>query len=195
MFENEIYYTCISHRLFIFAGGRRMERAEFLEKLSDSYSAYYDLHPEAEADGLPLAFRADYFSRSERYWLSKNIPIWGNETNEYAYIFSAPSFDVELAGKCIDFALADGLPRVKPHKEHQYTNVKVILIADSFDEATISFVRKRKFSKSYKFSLHGFTDLKAAAVSLSERKAYPNAAAERELTDYFRKLFTAMDKS
>lgn len=171
-----------------------MERAEFLEKLSDSYSAYYDLHPEIEADGLPLVFRADYYSRSERYWLSKSIPIWGNETNEFAYIFSAPSFDTELAGKCIDFALNDGLPRVKPHKEHQYTHVKVILVADDFDAKTLAYVRKRRFSKSYKFSLHGFTELKTAAVSLKEKKAHPNAAGH-ELADYFRKLFTAMDKS
>ena len=171
-----------------------MERKQFLEKLTDSYSAYYDIFPAEETEELPLVFRADYYSRAERYWLSKNIPIWGNETNEFAYVFSASSFDPELAGRCIDFALAEALPRVKPHKEHQYSNVKVLFVADSFDKDTVEYIRKRKFSKNYRFSLHGFTLLKTAAVDLSGKKAFPNKAGY-ELADYFKKLFTSMDKS
>lgn len=166
-----------------------MDRLEFLEVLRDSFSAYYDIIPAEDAPAdLPLAFKADYFSRAERYWLSKNIPIWGNETNELAYIFSAPGFDRALADRCIDFALGDGLPRVKPHKEHQYTNIKVILLADRFDAETKKAVQKRSFTKSYKFSLHGFTNLLAAAVDLEEGCAYPNKAG-RDLAPYFRKLF------
>ena len=67
-----------------------MDRALFLEVLKDSYSAYYNIVPVADEDA-PLAFRADYFSRDERYWLTKNITMWGNEKNEYAYIFAADS--------------------------------------------------------------------------------------------------------
>ena len=80
-----------------------IEREKFLETLADSFSAYYDLHMAQGDTELPLVFRADYHSRAERYWLSKNITIWGNETNEFAYIFSAPSFEKELAAKCIDY--------------------------------------------------------------------------------------------
>ena len=109
-----------------------IEREKFLETLAGSFEAYYDIHRPAEDPGLPLVFRADYHSRAERYWLSKNIPIWGNETNEFAYVFSAPAFDTELARQCIDFALDEALPMVKPHREHQYTNVKVILLADRY---------------------------------------------------------------
>lgn len=174
-----------------------IDRLHFLETLEDSYSAYYDIHKGGESESfgeLPLIMRADYYSRAERYWLSKKIPIWGNETNEFCYIFSAPAFDAQLAAKCIDLALADGLPRVKPHKEHQYTNIKVLLVADSFDEPTVRYVQGRKFSKNYKLSLHGFTMLKAAAVDLDKQRAFPNAAGH-ELSGYFKKLFAAEEKS
>lgn len=170
-----------------------IERTEFLEVLRDSYSAYYDIAQcEAPAE-LPFIFRADYFSRAERYWLSKKIPIWGNETNEFAYIFSAPVIDSALADKCMDYALNDGLPRVKPHKEHQYTNIKVLFVADSFDGETKKTIQKRSFSKSYRFSLHGFTNLLTAAVDLSEGKAYPNKAGH-ELAGYFKKLFASREE-
>lgn len=171
-----------------------IERDKFLETLADSFSAYYDLHMPQADTGLPLAFRADYHSRAERYWLSKNIPIWGNETNEFAYIFSAPTFDRDLAAKCIDFALEHGLPMVKPHKEHQYTNVKVILLADNVDKDTAAYVKKRSFSKNYKFSFHGFSTLKSAIVDLSAGKTVANSAGY-ELVGYFSKLFAAEERS
>ena len=167
-----------------------IERPEFIEVLRDSYSAYYNIVSPENTEGVPLEFRADYFSRNEKYWISKSIPIWGNETNEYAYIFSAPSFDAELARRCIDYALADGLPRVRPHKEHQYTNIKAVFVADGFDDETRAAVCKREFSKSYKFSLHGFSNLLTAAVDLGEQKTYTNRAG-RDLTAFIEKLFAA----
>ena len=171
-----------------------IEREKFLGTLADSFSAYYDLHMAQAEDRLPLAFRADYHSRAERYWLSKNIPIWGNETNEFAYIFSAPAFDRGLAAKCIDYALEKGLPMVKPHKEHQYTNIKVILVADSVDADTAKYLKKRSFSKNYKFSFHGFSTLKSAIVDLGTGKTVTNSAGH-ELTGYFSKLFAAEERS
>ena len=170
-----------------------VERQEFLEILRDSYSAYYNIVPSEDASAppeLPLVFRADYFSRAERYWLTKKITVWGNETNEYAYVFSAPGFTPEQIDRCIDFAIEDMLPRVKPHKEHQYTNVKVLLVADRFDEDSRKAVQKRSFSKSYHHSLYGFTTLHAAAVDLSESRAYPNKAGHA-LAEYFKKLFAS----
>lgn len=164
-----------------------MDRETCLELLKDSYSAYYNVAPAQEQEA-PLCFRADYFSRDERYWLTKNIPIWGNETNEFAYVFAAPSFDKVSIDAAVKLALDETLPRVKPHKEHQYTNAKVILIADSVDGNTAKYVAKQSFSKSYKFSLHGYTELKIGIVDLSTRKVSTNRAGG-ELKNYFSKLF------
>jgi hypothetical protein len=177
--------------LFIFLEGCvSVERTEFLEVLKNSYSAYYNIIPQETETDLPLIFRADYSSRDERYWVTKKIKIWANEKNEYAYIFSAESFDSDMVDRCVARALEESLPRVKPHSEHQYSNVKTLFVADSFDKDTIKHIQKLKFEKSYKHSLHGFTMLKAAAVDLSREEAYPNAAAY-ELTAYFKKLFAA----
>lgn len=195
-FFNNKRYSMLSNKLFIFVrGGSAMalDRIEFLDVLADSYSAYYDIRRDGLPEDLPLVFEADYYSRAERFWLSKKITIWANETNELAYIFSAPVFDEALSQKCIDFALEDALPKVKPHKEHQYTNVKVLLVADRFDQSVVKYIQGRKFSRSYNHSLYGFTLLKAAAVDLAEEKAYPNKAGY-EIAAYFKKLFAARRK-
>ena len=167
-----------------------MDRALFLDVLKDSYSAYYNIIEDENLAELPMSFRADYFSRAEQYWLSKKIKVWGNETNEFCYVFSAESFDNETVDKCVKAALDESLPRVKPHKEHQYSNVKVLFVADSFDKAVKKHIQAKKFEKSYKFSLHGFTMLKTCAVDLTAEDAYPNKAGY-ELAKYFQKLFAA----
>lgn len=167
-----------------------MDRALFLEILKDSYSAYYNIIEDAEDGGLPLAFRADYFSRAEQYWLSKKITVWANETNEFCYVYSAESFDKDTVDKCVAKALDESLPRVKPHKEHQYSNIKVLFVADSFDDALLRHIQGKKFERSYKFSLHGFSMLKTCAVDLNRQEAFPNKAGY-ELAKYFQKLFAA----
>ena len=170
-----------------------VERISFLETLKSSYSAYYNINPNDNMTELPLAFRADFFSRGENYFLVKSAVIWVNETNEYVYLFSAPSFDVETVEKCMDYAIEDGLPRVKPHKDHNYTNFIAIFVADSFDEETVKAIKKRKFNKSYNHSLWGFSLLKSAAVELSTQRITTNRAGH-DLSKFYRKLFAAEDK-
>lgn len=167
-----------------------MSIERFLAVLEDSYGAYYNIIHNEDQTELPLAFRADYFSRNEKYWLTKSVKIWANETNEFAYIFAAPGFDADLAQKCMDYAIADALPRVKPHKEHQYTNFKTVFVADHLDEAAKKAIKKRSFNKSYNHSLHGYSMLLTAAVDLSTEKTVANRAGY-EMVKYFRKLFDA----
>ena len=100
-----------------------IDRGVFLEIVKDAYSAYYTILPVEEGqEELPLAFRAEYNVRDEQYFFVKSANIWKNEKHEYCFVFSAPSFDPALAEECIDFSLKEMLPKVKPHKEHQYTN-------------------------------------------------------------------------
>ena len=164
-------------------------REIFTEVLKDSYSAYYSIHEDVETE-LPLVFRADYGARDEKYWFTKNVKIWANETNELCYVFCAPRFDADTVERCLDFVIEDAVPRVKPHKEHQYTNFKAVFLADSFDDEAKTAVRKRKFTKNYKYSLHGYSMLLTAAVDLSDCSTVTNKAGY-QLVKYFRKLFDA----
>ena len=167
-----------------------IDRATFLEIVTDAYSAYYTILPVEEGqEELPLAFRAEYKVSDEQFFFVKSAKIWKNEKHEYCYVFSAPSFDPSLAKKCIDFSLREMLPKVKPHKEHQYTNCTVILIADSLDDETVKTVRKSRFSKSYgPLSTHGYTELLCAAVDLGARKTFANRVG-KNLEEFFSKLF------
>ena len=169
----------------------QIERSRFIEVLKDAYSAYYNLDETVQTE-LPLVFRADYKNQDEHFWFTKSAKVWINEKNEYCYLFSAPSFDEERVRACTDYALADGLPRVKPHKNHQCTNIKVVFVADTADDEVRKAVRKLSFTKNYKYGLWGYTNLLAGITDLAEKKTVTNAPGH-ELVPFFKKLFAVRE--
>ena len=88
----------------------------------------------------------------------------------------------------MDFSLREMLPKVKPHKEHHHTDIKVVLIADRSDADTRSAVQKLSNTKSYHHSFWGYSNLLTALVDMEEGAAFTNKAG-RDLDKYFRKLF------
>ncbi len=90
----------------------------------------------------------------------------------------------------MEWAWQDGIPRVKPHSEHQCTNVKVIFIADSVDGATAESVQKMSRTKNYKFGLHGYSNFLTGITDLGTEKTVTNREGH-ELVPYFKKLFAA----
>lgn len=166
--------------------------SDFINVLKDSYSAYYTIHDSLgdEMPDLPLVFRADYASREERYWLTKSVKYWGNERNEYAYVFAAETFTPELAERCMEWAWQDGIPRVKPHGEHQCTNVKVIFIADTVAPETAKAIHKKHLTKNYRHGLHGYSNLMTGITDLRTKKTVTNSEGH-DLVPYFKKLFAA----
>ena len=154
-------------------------RVELLEKLRDSYEYYYDLREVGnDAGELPLAIRAEFHSRDEGYVLVKAAKIWAMESNEYLYLFSAPSIDEKTAASCLDYAVKEGLSRVKPHSEHKETSSTAVFIADTIDPAVLELIRRRKEYKSFRLGLHGWAILRTCAVCLEKEMVVTNDAGK-----------------
>ena len=170
-----------------------VERLSLLEVLEDSYSAYHNIMKEDLPSEYPLIFKADFLQRGEHYWLSKKMTVWGNETNEFVYLFSEPGFDLAEVERCVQFSLDDGLPRVHPHKEHQYTNIKAVFVADDFTDDALSFLKKQNFTKTYNHSMWGYTNLVTCAANCYTEKVVVNACGP-DVKKFFKKLFAAQHK-
>jgi hypothetical protein len=180
------------NKLLTSAAARRIlmavDRGEFIDGLKESYAVYYDIHPNEDHPELPLDFRADFHSKGESYFLVKSAKIWSNENNEYVYVFSAPSFDAETVNKCVDHALEDGLAMVVPHKEHNYSNIITVFVADEIAPEIRKHIQNRRFSKSYHMSLYGFSLLKTGYIDLNTSE-YGTNKEGHDLTNFFKKLF------
>ncbi len=170
------------------------ERTEFLKLLEESYTAYYNIIKDDLPEDIPVVFRGDYFQKDELFWLSKRITVWGNETNEFAYVFSQSRFDAEDVKKCIDYAWEHGMPRVKPHKEHQYTNVKTVFLADDFSDEAVEEIKRSKRHVEYNRAFWGYSNLITCGVNLDTESVFTNRVGS-EMKKYFKKLFAAQKKS
>ena len=150
------------------------DRSVIMERLFGSYSAWYDVSPGDMGSGLPLQAMCQHRSRSEKYVLSKKAQLWAIEVNDYLYLFSMPRLDKYQAEECVAFSINDALPRVKPHKEHMYSFITVVFVADEAEKDALSFIRWRRFLKSYKMGFEGSSPLKTAALDIGREKIVTN---------------------
>ena len=150
------------------------DREVILERPFDSYTAWYDVSPGDMGSGLPLKALFLHRARSEKYVLSKKAKLWAVEVNDYLYLFGMPKLDKYEAEACVSFSIEDALPRVKPHKEHMYSFITAVFVADEAERDALKFIRWRRFNKSYKLGLHGSSPLKTAVLDIEKEKIVTN---------------------
>ena len=125
--------------------------------------------------------------RSEGYVLVKQAKIWAAESNEYAYVFCTPHLDEETVGRCMDYALEDGLPRIVPDSEHRESYIIALFVADVIDKEAANAIRSRKYYRSFRLGLWVWAALRTAAVGLEKELIVTNKAGN-SLVNFFRKL-------
>lgn len=150
------------------------DRSVILKRLFDSYEAWYDVSLGDMDSGLPLKAVCQHYSRKEKFVLSKKAKLWAAEVNDYLYLFSIQKLDKDQAEACVSFSIEDALPRIKPHNEHMYSFITAVFIADETDQDALSFIRRRKFNKSYRLGLYGSSPLKTAALDIGMGKVITN---------------------
>lgn len=164
-----------------------INRDEFLGRVYSSYEYYYNVSDGDSESGLPLAFSAEFHARDEGYVLVKNAKIWAAESNEYVYVFSVPVLHEETAERCMDYAMNDALPKIKPHCEHKDSYIIAVFLADVILPEATKSVRRRKFHKDYKFGVMGWSSLKTVAVELEGEMVFTNKMGGN-LKKFFKRL-------
>ena len=139
------------------------EKQAKLERVLLAYTNYYDIEREnPEGDGEFIA-TAQFHSLSEQH--------------EYVY-FMMGEADADtvntLSKKAIDLAM----PHIEPNSNHMCSNVTLIMLADSLDDAAREAVKRQRFQKSFRLSLHGWMEFRIAAVDFSAKEIISNKAGK-----------------
>ena len=151
---------------------------ERLDKLLDAYSHHYNVVRDVEADGVCYPAAADFFMRDENYAFSKKAVLSAYEQYDYTYFYLADHLDAGGAKKVLDQTLQVGLARVKPHKEHKSSYVTLVILANTIDEEAKKLIRKTRFQKNYRMSLHGWMEYHIAAMECSTMSFLSNPAGK-----------------
>lgn len=152
-----------------------MTRAEAIEKLCESYSAYFDIvrFDEEESE---LAATCFLHVHSEKYVLVKAAKLWEADSNEYVYIFSVPHLTKDVFLKCRDHAHNDGMSRIEPKPGHMCSYITALFICDSCDPEALRALKRTRIYKSFRLSYYGWMDFHTGIIELSSGKTAANGS-------------------
>lgn len=80
------------------------------------------------------------------------------EQHEYVHFHLTGHLDARELQSLIDITRRDGLKRVQPSKEHMFSYITLIVLADTIDPEAVRLIRKTRFRKNYSLTLHGWTE-------------------------------------
>ena len=158
--------------------GLLMETAmqERLTKLLDAYSHSYDIDRDVEENGHLWIATATYYLRDENYLISRQHVLSAVEQHEYLYFHVTDHLTAADLNALVDLSKRAGLCKVKPHKDHMFSNVGLILLANTIEPETQKIIRKTRFRKNYRLSLWGWTEYQLAAMEVSTNRFFANPA-------------------
>ena len=151
---------------------------ERLDKLLNIYSHTYDIYRDGDekCSGYPAA--AFYYLRDENYLLSKQHVLSAVEQHEYLYFFLTDHLDAQTLQEQIELSKQAGLSHVKPHKDHMFSNVGLVVLANTISPEAQKLIKKTRFRKNYKLTLHGWTEYQLAAMEVSTNCFFSNPAGK-----------------
>lgn len=152
-----------------------MTRFEAIDKLCDSYSAYFDI-VRFDEDETELAATCFLHVHSEKYVLVKAAKLWEADSNEYVYIFSVPHLTKEIFKKCRDYAHQEGMTHIEPKPGHMCSYITALFICDTADSDAVRALKHTRIYKSFRLSYYGWMDFHTGVIELSTGKTAANGS-------------------
>jgi hypothetical protein len=166
--------------------GKKIKRQEYLEFLRRRYEPYFDIYPDYSILGRRLDLYARSHVRSEKFFLTRKVPLAAWETNEYCLVegHSAKIYVPEVQD-FITFLVNAAGELVKPHKEHMCSLVTGILVSEQgFDAEAIRIGTRFKHERSFRFGLHGWYSACLLLVDLSSGQVYASPKGKEVMGSY-----------
>lgn len=150
----------------------------YLDKLLNVYSHSYDIFRDVEVESGSFPAAAFYYLRDENYLISRKHVLSAVEQHEYLYFFLTDHLDEGTLQKQIELSKNAGLSQVKPHKDHMFSNVGLVILANTISPEAKKLIKRTRFRKNYKLSFHGWTEYQLAAMETSTNCFFSNPAGK-----------------
>ena len=149
-----------------------------LNKLLDAYSHLYDIDRDVEIEGVSYPATATYFLRDENYLISKQHVLSAVEQHEYVYFYLTDHLDAGMLMEQMDLSKRVGLTNVKPNKEHMFSYVTLVVLANTIDPEAVRLIKKTRYRKNYLMTFHGWMEYHVAAMEVSTNRFFSNPAGK-----------------
>ncbi len=163
-----------------------MLQEDILQALLNGYRSSFDIYSPHSLCGRDLAAYCRFSSRSEKYVLIKRAVIWAAESNEHVLILDVPRLGEREVKELAAYLEAVERECVKPHKEHMESLITLFLLVGDITQDGKAALKRLRFGKSYKLSVHGYSSARAVAFDVNTKEFVSNAAG-KALIPYYKK--------
>ncbi len=170
-----------------------MLQEEILQALLSGYRASFDIYSPHSLCNRELLAYCRFSSRSEKYVLIKRAVIWAAESNEHVLILEIPRLDKSAVSELAGYLEAVEKACVEPHKDHMVSLITLFLLVGGMEQDGKAALKRLRFGKSYKFTVHGYSSARAVAFDLNSEELVSNAAG-KTLIPYYKKRLAALLK-
>ena len=149
-----------------------------LDKLLDAYSHHYDIARDVAVEGGTFPATAFFHLRDENYLISKQHVLSALEQYDYTYFFLCGHLDVQTLKAQIELSQKAGLANVHPHKEHMFSYVTLVILADTIDPEAKKLLKRTRLRKNFMLTLHGWMEYHIAAMECETNCFLSNPAGK-----------------
>jgi hypothetical protein len=163
-----------------------MDCSAYLDKLSQRYKSYFDVHSDYELLGEKLDIFAEFRVHSEKFFLVKSVKVFSFDNFEYCLV---KCFNHEISINDLDnysnYLINVTNKIVKPNSEHMSTFLSGIIISEKgFSQEVIAKAQKFKYSKDFLFTLKGWCDVRLILVDLARNDVITNSSGKKAKGNY-----------
>lgn len=158
-------------------------REDAIERLLTHYQEPYCCakHPATESDHLAATAFMHLISDRKLLSIAKTGIV---ESDDFVYIYSVNELTPEVFERFCTEAMTDGLKRVDPNPNHNFSLISVFFICDNLTAQANTALKKMKYHKNYEKPEHGWVDLRLAAVDVTNGGRCANPMGKALLNIY-----------
>jgi len=160
--------------------------AEYLQTIAERLEPYFDLFWGERVAGKSMDLVAKFKMRNEKYFFSKRITLYAYENHETVLVQRTGEI---TPAKVRDFCafLQEAIEElIVPSDEHMSSTLTgVLLVGGGVDDQVKRLVENFRYSRSFRFFLQGWCELRLLLVDLTTAELYTNKAG-RSLREAYR---------
>ncbi|MCD8316144.1 MAG: hypothetical protein LUB61_01885 [Eggerthellaceae bacterium] len=145
-----------------------------LDRLLKAHEPYFDVTRNYRYAGKSFPGYAEFHSTTSQYVLIKRAKLWEASEHEYMFFELAGQLTKAILERDVDFIIHKGINKIELDPDHMSSYLTLIIIADEFDDEVAKEIKHTHFRKNFMFGLKGWTDLRLAAVNLSDSSVISN---------------------
>ncbi|SKA79344.1 hypothetical protein SAMN05443428_10339 [Caloramator quimbayensis] len=151
----------------------------YLENLEKKFNQYFTIEKNIFIKGIEINIFAKYFEKTGRTLITQRDVIDAFENYEYCFIKTYENISLREIIEFEEFLKHAAQIYVKPHSEHMCTHVTGIMVSKGIiNDECIKEINKFKYSKSFKFMLHGWCDVRLIVADLFSDAVITNKAGK-----------------